>query len=81
MSNDLVEVFRVRVTPEVGYWEQCGLLVLAPPRDGFCQVFQHPRRDLSRAKAEELQARIREVGKIDLGRWEHKGQIEADKVL
>lgn len=81
MPCDFADVYRVRVTPEVGYWEQCGILVLSPPREGFCQVFQHPRRDLSRAKAEELQARIREVGKIELGRWEHKGQIEADKVL
>lgn len=81
MFQELAEVYRVRVTPEVGYWEQCGLLVLTPPKGGFCQVFQHPRRDLSRAKAEELQERIREVGKFRPGLWEHKGQIEADKVL
>ena len=81
MPNALAKVFRVRVTPEVGYWEQCGLLALTPPEDGFCQVYQHPRRDLSKAKAEELQARILDAGQIDLGRWEHWGQIEADRVL
>ena len=81
MSNALAKVFRVRVTPEVGYWEQCGLLALTPPENGFCQVYQHPRKDLSKAKAEELQARILDAGQIDLGRWEHRGQIEADRVL
>lgn len=81
MPHDLADVYRVRVTPEVGYWEQCGLLALTPPEGGFCQVFQHPRRDLTKAKAEELQARILEAGKFDPGRWEHRGQIEADRVL
>lgn len=81
MSNAIVKVFRVRVTPEVGYWEQCGLLALTPPENGFCQVYQHPRKDLSKAKAEELKARILDAGQIDLRHWEHWGQIEADRVL
>ncbi len=81
MSNALAKVFRVRVTPEVGYWEQCGLLALTTPENGFCQVYQHPRKDLSKAKAEELQDRILDTGQIDLRHWEHRGQIEADRVL
>lgn len=81
MSQELTDVYRIRVTSEVGYWEQCGLLALTPPENGFCQVYQHPRRDLSKDKAEELQARILGAGQIDLGRWEHRGQIEADRVL
>lgn len=81
MSQELTDVYRVRVTPEVGYWEQCGLLALTPPENGFCQVYQHPRKDLPKDKAEELQARILAAGQIDLRHWEHRGQIEADRVL
>jgi len=79
----MVEVFRVRVTPEVGYWEACGLLVLAPPgQNGICLCYRHERRDLKREKADELAEKIRAAGQINPSNgWHQEGSVPYENLV
>lgn len=76
-----MKVYRVRVTSELRFYELCGLLAIGPPADGLCPIYRHPRRDLSKEKAEETQKAILERGEFDPEKWIYEGTHDASKIL
>lgn len=77
-----MKVHRVRLTSEEGFYEKCSLLAIGPPNDqGMCPIYKLPRRDLSKEKAEELQAKILATGQFDPANWEFAREYDASKIL
>lgn len=76
-----MKAYRVRVTSEVHFYEQCGLLAIGPPENGMCPIYRHPRKDLTQEQAAKTQAAILEKGEFDPGKWEFVEYYDASKIL
>lgn len=75
-----MRVYRIRITPESGYYELCGLLVLAPPEGGRCRVYKHQRTDLPLEKAQEVERAMLARGEFDPEKWVFLWDYDASKI-
>lgn len=77
-----MKLYRVRLTSEEGFYDLCGLMAIGPPNaQGTCSIYRHPRRDLSRERAEELIQKMRQMGEFDPSKWEYLYEYDASKIL
>ena len=77
-----MNLYRVRLTSEGGFYDLCGLMAIGPPSDqGTCSIYRHPRRDLTKERAEELMQKMREAGRFDPSKWEYLQEYDSSKIL